>query len=152
MRILQIHNRYNIDGGEDVVVKSESFILQKKKNEVNLFEVSNENIIGAASKIKAALNVCYSQKYTKLLDKTIKKIHPDLVHVHNFFPLLTPSIYDVCIRLRVPVVQTLHNYRIICPGAYLMRKGHVCEDCLTGTPYKAALYGCRARKTGDASR
>ena len=67
---------------------------------------------------------------------------PDVVHVHNFFPLLTPAIYDACRDAGVPVVQTLHNYRTICAGAMLMRSGRPCEDCIGSSPYRAVLHGC----------
>ena len=142
MRILQIHNRYKISGGEDVTVESESFLLKKNNNVVDYFGVTNENIQGVKVKIKTAINVCYSREYSNKLSKRIKDFQPDIVHVHNFFPLLTPSIYDVSRLFGVPVIQTLHNYRIICPGSYMIRNGKICEDCLSGTAYKAALHGC----------
>lgn len=69
-------------------------------------------------------------------------MRPDIVHAHNFFPLLTPSIYDACIEAGVPVTQTLHNYRTICPGALLMRNGKICESCVVGSPYRAMLHRC----------
>lgn len=142
MRILQIHNYYQFTGGEDVAVEAEYSLLQENGNDVDLFEVSNENIRGVKAKIKTAINVSYSRKYKKKLIEKIEDFKPNIVHVHNFFPLLTPSIYDVCKRFGLPVIQTLHNYRIICPGAYLMKNGVTCEDCLTGSAFKAALYGC----------
>ena len=74
--------------------------------------------------------------------RVLKKNLPTVVHVHNFFPLLTPSIYDACREAGVPVVQTLHNFRPICAGALLMREGKPCNECIRGTPYQAVLYGC----------
>jgi glycosyltransferase involved in cell wall biosynthesis len=67
---------------------------------------------------------------------------PAVVHIHNFFPLLSPSVYDACRAAGVAVVQTLHNYRTICPGANLLRDGHICEDCIGASPYRAAVHGC----------
>jgi glycosyltransferase involved in cell wall biosynthesis len=142
MRILQIHNNYQFTGGEDVAVEAEYSLLQSNGNDVNLFEVSNENIRGTKAKIETAINVSYSKKYSNKLVDRIGYFQPEIVHVHNFFPLLTPSIYDVCKSFGLPVIQTLHNYRIICPGAYLMKNGVICEDCLTGSAFKAALHGC----------
>lgn len=142
MRVLQIHNRYKYEGGEDIVVNAESRLLRKNKNKVNLFEVSNDTIKGVKAKIQTAFNACNSNKYKHSLVKKIREFQPDLVHVHNFFPLLTPSIYDVCRSSGVSIVQTLHNYRIICPGAYLMRNGKICEECLARSAYNAVLYGC----------
>ena len=80
----------------------------------------------------------------------LRRFQPDVVHVHNFFPQISPSIYDACLDENVPVIQTLHNYRLICPGAMLMREGKICEQCITGTPYQAAWYGCyRGSKLGS---
>ena len=142
MRVLQAHNRYKISGGEDVAVKSEFIILKKNNNIVNLFEVSNQNISGWKTKIITALKVSYSRKFNNMLSERIRVFKPEIIHVHNFFPLITPSIYDVAKKFSVPVIQTLHNYRIICPGAYLVRKGKICEDCLYGPTYQAALHKC----------
>jgi glycosyltransferase involved in cell wall biosynthesis len=72
----------------------------------------------------------------------VHEFSPDIVHVHNFFPLLTPAAYDAILEAGVPVVQTLHNYRTICAGALLMRAGKPCEDCVQGSPYQAVIHGC----------
>ncbi|NOY62512.1 MAG: glycosyltransferase family 4 protein, partial [Gammaproteobacteria bacterium] len=88
------------------------------------------------------INIAYSNDSKKKMSLYLKNNSANLVHVHNFFPLLTPSIYDACIEKNVPVVQTLHNYRTICPGALLMREGNICEKCVTGSPYQSVLFGC----------
>ncbi len=142
MRVLQVHNRYRISGGEDVVVKAESVLLQTNSNDCSLFEVTNRSIKGAVAKIKTAIKASYSRKYHKKLGQRIREFKPDIVHVHNFFPLLTPSIFDVFRKHGIPVVQTLHNYRTICPGAYLLRDGNVCEDCLKGSAYQSVIHRC----------
>ena len=67
---------------------------------------------------------------------------PELVHVHNFFPLLAPSIYDARGAAGVPIVQTLPNYRTICASALFIRSGQVCEKCIYGSPWQAVLHGC----------
>ena len=97
---------------------------------------------GLLGKISTALNTTYStsSKVTALTKSQAFK--PDVVHVHNFFPQLSPSIYDACLELNIPVVQTLHNYRLICPGAMLMREGKICEQCIKGSPYQAVLHDC----------
>ena len=142
MIILQVHNRYQHAGGEDAVVRAERALLEAKGHHVSLFEVSNDEIRGFWRKLRVALNVAYSQKSRDRLGKAISDFKPDVVHVHNFFPLLTPSVYDACREACVPVVQTLHNYRTLCPGALLMRDGRVCEDCIKGSAYRSVLYGC----------
>jgi glycosyltransferase involved in cell wall biosynthesis len=76
------------------------------------------------------------------MGERLAKTRPDVVHVHNFFPLLSPSIYAACNERGVAVVQTLHNYRTICANAMLLRDDHPCELCVTGSPYQGVRYGC----------
>ncbi|MGR5973789.1 glycosyltransferase [Bacillus cereus] len=72
----------------------------------------------------------------------LMEMRPDVVHVHNFFPLLSPSIYHACQKLNIPIVQTLHNYRLICPSAMLMRNNQICESCIESSLWSAVKYGC----------
>lgn len=141
-RVLILHNHYQQAGGEDVVVANEETLLRKHGHEVYLHSVSNDSIQGLWSKVVTAWKTHYSGWGRWEAVRIIEKTRPDVVHVHNFFPLLTPSVYDACREARVPVVQTLHNYRTICPGALLMRDGKPCEDCIQGTAYQAVLHGC----------
>lgn len=142
MRILLVHNFYQLPGGEDHMILAEHELLARNGHRVEIFSVSNEEIVGLPAKLKTAWHAVYSRSSRRLLSAKISEFRPDLVHVHNFFPLLTPSIYDACIDAGVPVVQILHNYRILCPGARFVRNSRVCEDCMTGSPYRAAIYGC----------
>jgi glycosyltransferase involved in cell wall biosynthesis len=142
MRILIVHNRYQKAGGEDMVVANEQALLDRHGWETHLWSVSNDVIGGTWSKITTAVRLPYSRSAHDEFARVIANFAPAIVHVHNFFPLLSPSIYDACCVARVGVVQTLHNYRTICPGALLMRDGRPCEDCIGGSPYNAALHGC----------
>ncbi len=142
MKILQVHNLYQRSGGEDVVVAAERELLKAHGHQVFCYSVSNHAIKGVGEKLSIAWNSSYSQSSRKRFAAELGAVKPDLVHVHNFFPLLTPSIYDACRDAGVQVVQTLHNYRLICPGAFLERDGEVCEKCLDGSFYRAAWYGC----------
>jgi glycosyltransferase involved in cell wall biosynthesis len=142
MKILFAHNTYQQAGGEDSVLASEMTLLSEKGNDVFLASMGNESLVTFPAKVKAFLNVNYSVQSRGWFLKKIEQHKPDLVHVHNFFPLLTPSIYDACIDKGIPVVQTLHNYRTICPGALLMRDGNICEKCITGSPYNAVIHRC----------
>jgi glycosyltransferase involved in cell wall biosynthesis len=142
MRILILHNSYQQAGGEDAVAARESALLREHGHEVFLHCVSNDTIRGVWSKVVTAWRTPYSEWGRKEAMRTIDKIDPDIVHVHNFFPLLSPSVYDACRDAGKPVVQRLPNYRIICPGALLMREGKLCETCIQGTPYQAVLHGC----------
>ncbi len=142
MRILITHNTYQQAGGEDIVVANERALLQEAGHEVKLYTVSNYDINGLGKKLKTFIETPYSHKAKQQFADIIKIFKPDIVHVHNFFPLLTPAIYDSCIEAHVPVVQTLHNYRTICPGALLMRDSKICEKCVTNSPYWGAWHRC----------
>jgi glycosyltransferase involved in cell wall biosynthesis len=143
MRILIAHNRYREAGGEDNVVEAERALLSQHGHDVDVLLVDNRDLAdGILTQIKTAFTATYSRIGREKLRETISISRPDIVHVHNFFPQLSPSIYDACADEGVAVVQTLHNFRLICPGALLMRDGKICEQCITGSPYQAALYGC----------
>lgn len=142
MKILIAHNTYRHAGGEETVVDAERALLASHGHDVGLFSASNHTVTGLASRIGTAIRAPYSARSRDALARHLEKDRPDLVHVHNFFPLLTPAIYDACRTLGVPVVQTLHNYRLICPTATLMRGGKVCELCVTGSAYQSVLHGC----------
>lgn len=131
-----------MQGGEDQVVINEKELLTAHGDTVSSYTVSNDGITGKYSELKVALNVHYSKKSRSTFATQLENLKPDIVHVHNFFPLLTPSIYDACQDAGIPVVQTLHNYRTICPGALLLRDGKICEKCVAGSPYNAVVYKC----------
>jgi glycosyltransferase involved in cell wall biosynthesis len=151
MKILFVHNRYQQAGGEDNVVTAEAKLLADQGHDVELWSVDNKDLpTGLTGKIKTAMATSYSSSSWAIAREELCHFQPDVVHVHNFFPQISPSIYDACLNEGVPVVQTLHNYRLICPGAMLMRAGKICEQCITGSPYQAALYGCyRGSKLGS---
>jgi glycosyltransferase involved in cell wall biosynthesis len=125
------------------VFAAEVSLLRSRGHEVEVWSVDNKDLpTGIAGKLKTALSASYSVSARMTAIDTLRSFKPDMVHVHNFFPQLSPSIYDACLSQRVPVVQTLHNYRLICPGAMLMRDGKICEQCISGSPYQAVRYGC----------
>ena len=124
-----------------MVFDAEVTLLRAKGVSVSTFCKANKNI-DRINQLSAAFNLTYCKKARNDLYALLQRKKPDIVHIHNFFPLISPSVYDACIDCGVPVVQTLHNYRLICPGAFLMRDGKVCEDCIVGSPYNAVRYGC----------
>ncbi len=142
MNILFVHNNYQHAGGEDAVLQAEMNLVVTNGERVNLANRDNLHINTIIDKLKVFMDVVYSSNSKQWMLDRINQHNPDIVHVHNFFPLLTPSIYDACIDLAVPVVQTLHNYRTICPGALLMRNRKICEDCITDSAYKAVGHSC----------
>lgn len=135
MKILLTHNFYQISGGEDAVVKNESDLLIKNGNEVLLHTVDNANINSLLSKALAMVNVPFSFSQYKKMLKVLKAEKPDVVHVHNYFPILSPSVFYACKKAKVPVVHTLHNYRAVCPTALLMHEGRINESSLTGSAW-----------------
>ena len=130
MRILIIHNRYQQRGGEDSVFENESSLLKKYGNSVEQLIFSNEEINSPISKIKAGISSIYNKSSAKKLDNKIQIFKPDIIHVHNFFPIASPSIFYESQKHNIPIVMTLHNYRLICPNALLFRDGKVCEECI----------------------
>lgn len=143
MKVLLLHNRYQLAGGEDGVVKAEKLLLEANNHEVSLLEVSNQDITNAWDKVTTAVSAIYSYSAKEQVSKEIIRFRPDIVHVHNFFPLLSPSIYDACQQYGLPVVQTLHNYRLACPKAMPFRDGKVCEDCIGELiPWPSIVHGC----------
>lgn len=142
MRVLIVHNEYQQAGGEDVVLREEFDLLTDNGHTVERYIIRNSDVVGLSSWLATARQAAYNVGSRELLHEKITSFEPDIVHVHNFFPILSPSIYDACIEARVPVVQTLHNFRLLCPKATMYRRGRVCEICMKGSPYHAALYGC----------
>jgi glycosyltransferase involved in cell wall biosynthesis len=143
MNILILHNRYKIIGGEEGVVRAEYALLADRGHKVTVLEVSNDRIVGVWGLLSTAINGIYSLQSKQQVNDAIWQLTPDLVHVHNFFPLLSPSIYDACLDAEVPVVQTLHNYRLICPKAMPFRNGQICEDCFDRVvPWSGVVHGC----------
>ena len=139
MKLLIIHNIYQTKniGGEDIVYKNELESLQNKlgKENVLFFEVSNDNM----SKVKLMFTIWFNKKYYKKIRDIVEKNNIDLVHVHNFYPLLTPSIFKASKDAGAKVIHTLHNYRLWCISGIFYRDGYgICELC---TKSKFSLQG-----------
>jgi glycosyltransferase involved in cell wall biosynthesis len=153
LRILLLHNSYHFRGGEDVAVEQESALLREHGHDVRLVLEHNDSISGVAGAVSAACSAVYSARSRGRVAEELRAFCPEIVHVHNFFPLLSPSVYLACREADVPVLQTLHNYRLICPGALLFRDGRPCEDCVgRSVPWPGVLHGCyRDSRTGTAA-
>lgn len=143
-RVLQVHNRYVWSpGGEISVLESEAKLLREQGVEVEQFFVDNpDEISGFSNKLKAAKNIVWSTEGLRLVREAIRKSKPDIVHVHNFFIHLSPSVYKACNLEGVPVVQTLHNFRTCCAQAAFMRDGRACQDCVGRFPIPALKHKC----------
>ena len=144
MKIIQVHNFYQFSGGEDVVVENERKLLESKGNSVFQFIKENKEINGYSFLKKANLinASVWSQASFHEIKELIKKVKPDICHVHNYMPLISPSVFSACGEMKVPVLQTLHNYRMLCANAFLFRNGKVCEECVGKSLYHGVRYGC----------
>jgi glycosyltransferase involved in cell wall biosynthesis len=128
-RILLIHNLYQQAGGEDRVVEAEAEMLLKQGHDVFLYTDDNDRIPQAGRLSTAVQTIWSRSSYSRIL-ALLRENAIELCHFHNTFPLISPAAYYAARRLRIPVVQTLHNYRILCANALLMRNGRICEDCV----------------------
>ena len=141
MNILVVHNTYQQKGGEDSVVEEELNLLRSRGHEVELFQRHNDSI-HRMSRLKTAVQTVWSTQASREFETLLQSLKPDVVHAHNTFALVSPSIYWVADRMHIPVVQTLHNFRLLCPQATFLRRGAVCEDCLGKVPWRGAIRGC----------
>ena len=132
LNILFVHNHYQIPGGEDTVFENEAKMLEKHGHHVFRYERSNTEInhMNLLQKARLFSEVKWSQKTYEKIRKLIRDHHIDLVHVHNPILLISPSVFDASLEEGVPVVQTLHNFRMICLNGVLYRDGQICEDCI----------------------
>ena len=146
MRILLAHNFYRTSApsGEDTAFMNERAMLQNADLEVESFEKYNDDLVGinAFSKLKLGLSNSWSYNTYEEMQNSLKKFKPDIVHFHNTFPQITPSAYAACKDLGIPVIQTLHNFRLLCANALLLRDGKICELCVNGSMISALKYRC----------
>lgn len=143
MRILFAHNHYQSLGGEDLAAAVEMDLLKKHGHTTDLFEVDNAQISGFSAKTRVALGTVYSPTSKGRFAEKIRSFKPDIVHIFNFFPLLSPSVHYACRDAGVPVVQKISNFRLICPSALLLRGGHACQDCVGKMiPWPGVLHRC----------
>jgi glycosyltransferase involved in cell wall biosynthesis len=155
MRVAVLHNFYCQRGGEDAVFAAETALLERFGHSVHRFSVQNRDIDGSSlgSLVACAAKSVYSPASGRELRRFLRQVGADLVHVHNFFPRLSPAVYWAARAEGLPVVQTLHNYRLLCAGATLYRDGRICEKCLgRSVPLAGVRHGCfRGSRAGSAA-
>lgn len=142
MRLLMLHNAYARRGGEDEVVERESRLLAGAGVDVRVTIVPNLGLEHPLRAAATAARLPYSRSALRHTRTLLDEVVPDVVHLHNYFPLLTPSVLDACEDACVPVVHTLHNYRYFCSNAVMLRQGRPCESCLHGSVANAVRYAC----------
>ena len=142
IRVLLIHNYYQQPGGEDAVFAAEAELLRQQGHAVGEYTKTNWSIEGMSRAAVAARTIWSRQTRQRLL-KLLREVRYDVAHFHNIFPLISPSAYSACREAGVPVVQTLHNYRLLCPAATFFRAGRACEECLRKTsPWPGVFHAC----------
>jgi len=144
MKVLLIHNEYQQPGGEDAVFRLEHQLLSSFGHRVVTYRRSNQEI-GRYSVFRRLLlvkQITWAEDAQQDIARTLREEKPDVVHVHNTFTQISPSIYSECRKAEVPVVQTLHNFRLLCPAATFYRGGHICDECVTRGLHRSVMHGC----------
>jgi glycosyltransferase involved in cell wall biosynthesis len=140
--ILSVHNSYLQPGGEDEVFRQEAALLEHYGHQVIRCHAHNVELNGKGS-LELLIKTIYNSQAYNRVKSLIQGTRPDVMHVHNTFPLLSPAVYYAARDEGVPVVQTLHNYRLLCPNATLFRENHLCEECVSKrAPWPGVVHGC----------
>ncbi|MEJ7736759.1 MAG: glycosyltransferase family 4 protein [Chitinophagaceae bacterium] len=143
MKILFIHNRYKQAGGEDVALEAESNLLKQRNHDVKELLFDNTGITHQSFPFLQGINSLYNSSSRKLVLAAIDSFKPDVIHIHNLFFLASPSVLYAANSRNIPVVFTLHNYRLICCNALLLRNNVICELCVNKIlPYDGIKYKC----------
>ncbi len=152
MTILAAHNHYQQPGGEDQVFAAEAALLESNGHRVIRYEERNARIANRSPAF-TAVDTVWSSKSARSFTELIQKHNPDVVHFHNTFPLISPAAYYAAQKEGAAVVQTLHNFRLLCPGATLFREGQPCEECIEKKSLRPAIvHACyRASRPATAA-
>lgn len=144
MRVLLLHNYYQQWGGEDASTEQDLRLLQRYGHQVHFYQRHNDIIKDFSPLRKGALffEPTWSLRSYREIRKVIQQFRPDVAHFQNFFPLISPSGHYACKALGVPVVQSLRNYRLLCPLGVFFRDGTICEECLRRSLWSGISYGC----------
>lgn len=143
-RVLIVHNYYQIPGGEDTVVANEKKMLEEHGHKVILYSRNNAELkhMSKPQKLFLPITTIFNPRTYKEIKSLIKSKNIEIVHVHNTLNLISPAVYYAARAMKVPVVQTVHNFRLLCPGATFYRGGHICEDCVESGLWCAVKHKC----------
>jgi glycosyltransferase involved in cell wall biosynthesis len=144
MVMLFVHNYYKREGGEDAGVRQERDLLAAAGHRIVEYSRCSGEIAlnGISSRVKLAAGALWSKRTYTELSSLLAKERPEVAFIHNTVPLISPSAYFACAEAEVPVVQTLHNYRFLCPAGTFLREGKICEECVTSTLFRSVWHGC----------
>lgn len=144
MKVLLVHNEYQQPGGEDIVFGLEHRLLSRFGHQVVTYRRTNLEIsqYSTLRRLLLARQITWASDAQRDIARLLRREKPDIVHVHNTFTQISPSIYAECRKAEVPVVQTLHNFRLLCPGATFYRAGGICHECVNHGLHRSVLHGC----------
>jgi glycosyltransferase involved in cell wall biosynthesis len=144
LKILLAHNYYQLRGGEEVVFDQEKRMLEQGGNEVITYCRSNDEIakLSGLERLTLVKRSIWAPDTEREMTQLLAKTCPDVVHVHNTSYMMSPSIYGACKAKGIPVVQTLHNFRLMCPNVTFFRDGKVCEECMDHSLWRGVYHGC----------
>ena len=144
MKIVVVHNQYQRQGGEDVVFDQERKLLENKGHKVVVYRRSNweADSYGGVKRLVLVKKSIWASDSRREFAALLRSEKPDVVHVHNTFVMISPSIYSACSEANVPVVLTLHNYRLLCPAATFFRDGRICQECTEHSLWRSVRHGC----------
>lgn len=148
MKILQVHTRYRRPGGEDAVAHAEAELLEAGGHDVVRFVTDNPSNPAAAATALAAAP--WNPAAMRRIRRVVVQHAPDVAHVHNTWYALSPGVFPALKRMGVPVVMTLHNFRLMCANGLLFRDGRPCQDCVGSHPWHGVRHRCY-RKSAIAS-
>jgi glycosyltransferase involved in cell wall biosynthesis len=145
VKVLQVYNDYrSFLGGEIGVVRQIAATVEKHGGQARLLTRSSKGLDASLlGKVRAFAAGIYNRAAYRDMLRELRADRPDVVHVHNLYPLFSPSVLVACRRAGVPVVMTNHNYLLTCPIVSHLHKGHVCEKCVGGREYWCVLQNCR---------
>jgi len=142
MRILIAHNRYQQPGAEDQVFTAEADLLADRGHEVIRYELHN-NSVKSTGKLKLARNTIWNSESEESVKHLVRSNQIEVAHFHNIFPVMSPSVYHAARDEGAAVVQTLHNFRLVCPGNTMFRDNHLCDDCVgKPLPWPSVVHAC----------
>jgi glycosyltransferase involved in cell wall biosynthesis len=154
VKIILVHCHYQQPGGEDVVFELERRLLESAGHQVVVFRRSNREVDAypGVKRLVLIQKAVWNDDVRREFAELLRTEKPEIVHIHNTWVMISPSIYSACREAGVPVVQTLHNYRLMCPVGTFFRNGVICEECTEHTLWRSVRYGCyRNSRAGTAA-
>lgn len=144
MKILAVHDFYQRLGGEDVVALGDKELFETHSDEVVFYTRHNNEIAayGWTRKLFSPFDAIYSFHTRRDMQRIVRRTSPDVAYIHNFFPLVSPSVYHTLKSLNIPTVQVAHDFRLFCPNGWFYTRGRICERCKGGNYLHAVRYRC----------